>query len=118
MRTHKFYNDKDVLFAFEIENIYISVKRIKKLLESINSVENISSGRNVAVADVRIKFEYCGDQFIVMEPFGDNSRFWIGAEENSKSFDVSAIERVFSNYKPPVFIRLLGNLVSLNFKDS
>ncbi len=54
------------------------------------------------------------------EPYGDNSDYWIGPKEASlilrDSSQLREIEEVFKRYRPPLLLKILGDLVSLNFK--
>ncbi|MDE3043147.1 MAG: hypothetical protein KGJ82_21615 [Nitrospirota bacterium] len=55
-----------------------------------------------------------------MEPFGDNSRYWIGPKGGKDDVPAAAnigkIKSAFERYKPPLSVKLLGDLVRLNFK--
>lgn len=68
--------------------------------------------------EFRLRFCYSGDYFVVAEPFGDNSRYWIGPEE-SPSHDtarkVRALEGIFQSYTPPFLLKALGDLVTFKF---
>jgi hypothetical protein len=43
--------------------------------------------------DVRLRFSYLGDDYEVYEPFGDNSRYWIGPD-GEQAQRVSRIEEI------------------------
>ena len=47
--------------------------------------------------DVHVTFRFNGKPFVVLEPYGDSSRYWIGPETESESpIDVSSLEGEFS----------------------
>lgn len=117
MRIYKLYRDNGHFFAFEIENAYIRPQKIAKLLESIAGVSDIHQGKKFNLpADVRVEFKYQGKDFIVWEPYGDNSRYWIGSESED-DIDIRPLAAIFDEYQPPKIIKIFGDLITLNFKS-
>lgn len=118
MRTFPITNENGQCFAFEVENAYIGPRRIAKLLADLAGTSDFRSvGLITAKDDVRLRFKYNNHDFLVWEPFGDNSRFWIGpAEEQHTAIDVSELRAAFERYRPPILTKLVGDLVSLNFR--
>jgi hypothetical protein len=109
---------------FQIENAYIGPATVAKLLAQVNGVSDVRRRKMFAKSsDVHIEFQYLGRPYIVWEPFGDNSRYWIGPAdmvagapdvaklEHPK--DIANLEEAFKHYKPPLHRALLGDLVSL-----
>jgi hypothetical protein len=108
-------------FAFEIENAYLSRAKIATLLKSVPGVESVSSVSHFGSSnDVRVAFKMDGHDYIVMEPFGDNSRYWVGPKEGKDdkpaAGNIGKIKDVFDAYRAPLPARILGDLLSLNFK--
>jgi hypothetical protein len=69
---------------------------------------------------VHVTFKYLGLDYIVWEPFGDNSRYWIGpAQEDAQSSntDVAPLANAFRDYQPPILVKMFGDLITLNFKS-
>jgi len=59
-------------------------------------------------------------EFHVWEPYGDNSRYWIGPNERLVLRDpiqLREIEEAVRQYRPPALVKIFGDLVSLNFKS-
>jgi hypothetical protein len=119
MKTYPLKDDNGFQFGFEIDNVYIGISKIAKLLSAVNNVSSIMQRRLFDFRNVNhIEFDYWGNPFIVMEPFGDNSRYWICPRNKPDyTIDISNIEVIFKQYKPPFFIKLLGDIISLNFID-
>lgn len=117
MKTYKLLRDDGCFFAFEIENAYIRPKKVARILERIDGVTDVQVSKFMASPDVRVEFKYSGYDFIVWEPFGDNSRYWIGPKEEGESIDIASIERVFKDYRPPLVAKIFGDLITLNFKS-
>ena len=76
-------------------------------------------GRFGSPDDVRIEFK-CLGHFIVMEPFGDNSRYWVGPKGGKDDVVATAhigrIKAAFEGYKPPLPAKIFGDIASLNFR--
>ena len=99
MNTYPLRNKDNRTFAFEIENIYIGINKVAVLLRSAPNVADIGVRKLFSpVQDIHIEFTYMGTAFIVWEPFGDNSRYWIGPKDKEHSqINVSALESFFNN---------------------
>ncbi|MCY1311840.1 hypothetical protein D9M70_621990 [compost metagenome] len=60
-----------------------------------------------------VSFQFSGHDYVVWEPFGDNSRYWIGPKEAERDVDVAELEKAFKPYQPALLRRFLGGLLSL-----
>ncbi len=119
MKTYTIKDNNGNPFAFEIDNVYISVRKLVNILGSLEGTGNIKTKKLFERhKENHIEFEYSGDPFVIWEPFGDNSRYWIGPKDTEKkSPKIKDIEEILRNYKPPFLIKLFGDLISLNFKE-
>lgn len=124
MKTHHILNDFGRVVAFEIELVFFGVRRIAALLRSVPGVEEVRvRGLFQRPADVHIHFSYLGVGFIVLEPYADNSRYWIGPErgigdsQTDSSVDITNLERPFQEYDPPFIVKLAGALLSLDWRS-
>ena len=105
------------LLAFEVENAYIGPGTVARLLRQADGVTDVEQRRLFSrESDVHVRFKYLGEPCIVWEPYGDNSRYWIGPE-NPDSFNrsIGDVEKVLANHKPPMHRALIGDLLSLRF---
>ena len=105
------------LIAFEVENAYIGPAAVARLLQQAASVSEVKRRRLFSGdGDVLVRFKHLGHPCIVWEPYGDNSRYWVGPE-NPEVFpeDLREVERVFDDYSPPMHRAMIGNLLSLRF---
>lgn len=121
MKTYPIAKEGATLFAFEIDHVYLSRRTIVRLLNTVEGVtEAHLGGRFGSSDDIRIEFKCEGHDYIVMEPFGDNSRYWIGPKGGKDDVPAAAnigkLRSAFEGYKPPLAVKLLGDVVSLNFK--
>lgn len=106
------------MFAFEIENVYISPSKIAILLNSIDSVCDVRTRKLFrSPCDIHNEFKYLNKNFIVYEPYGDSSRYWIGPKDTEdKAIEIKDIENVFKKYKPLFIVKIFGDIISLNFR--
>ncbi len=100
--------------AFEIENVYIGVPTIARLLESVNGITQVRQRRWFrGPDDVHVLFWFRDQECMVWEPYGDSSRYWIGPQDPAPYLDMGAVQEVFNRYQPSVFRRIVGDILSL-----
>lgn len=81
MRTYQMRDGGGVLFAFEVDAQLLG-RRLARVLRRIDGVSNVRRRKWwVGSPDVPIRFQYRGCEYVVREPFGDNSRWWIGPDD-------------------------------------
>jgi hypothetical protein len=109
-----------VCHAFEIEQVYVCTARtLRRIVSTIGGVSNVRRPpRTSDAGDIRMEFDYSGTEFIVWEPYGDSSRYWIGPRNvaDSDPVHILVIEEAFKRYRPPLLCRIVGDLLSLNFR--
>jgi len=117
MKTEKIYLN-DQLYAFEICNVYISPKKVSELLSSVEGVSGIKTRKAFSSQsnDIRVSFELDSVKCCVQEPYGDSSDYWIGPVDEKDVLDMTSINRVFEEYIPPYWRRLLGGLVMMDLR--
>jgi hypothetical protein len=83
MRTYPLLDANGELYAFEVGNVLIGGATIGRLVRSKLGA-TITSGPTAVFSstDVRLGFTFNGARFIAVEPFGDNSRYWVGSESD------------------------------------
>lgn len=117
MQTYPIKDDTGTTFALEIENAYVRPRRLTELLRRVDGVSSLCLRRPFTGAgDVRATFQYRGRPFVILEPFGDNSRYWVGPEDQAaEKLDISAIEEVLRYYRLSAVERLIGALLTLRW---
>lgn len=105
------------LRAFEVEGAYIGPSAIARVLRQTEGVTEVEKRRPFSRdGEVHVKFRYRGHPCIVWEPYGDNSRYWIGPESvDSFTGDMKSVEDAFRRYQPPPHRILMGDLLALRF---
>lgn len=110
MKTYPIRNDLGGLVAFEIDMVCIGLHSMRRLLSDIDGVSITGVHRLFSsLADGHIQFEYRGVACRVWEPFEDNSRYLIGADDDPpQGWNLSAVEDAFKRHRPNVVRRLLA----------
>ena len=60
-------------------------------------------------------FKFNEREFVIWEPHGDSSRYWIGPLREEDRVDVSELQAAFERHNPSPVVTLFANLVSLRF---
>ena len=69
----------------------------------LTSVQGVSDFKRARSNDDRFAFIYRGRSCVVQEPFGDNSRYWVGPAETDPPIDMTAVRDAFSQFRVPDF---------------
>lgn len=113
--SHRGEDDQPI--AFEIEKVYVGPRTIASLLKQVEGIADVQKeGFGGLLREIHVRFKYQGHDYVVWEPYGDNSRYWIGPDnpdECRKS--IRPIEEVFKRYQPSFFQKILGAILSLRF---
>ena len=122
MKTFEIHSDDEGYFvAFEIENAYVRPKTVAEILTSVDGVTDMAVGKSSGESrDIRVTFNYLGIEYIVWEPYGDNSRYWIGPKQTDGQMldtDIAPLANAFREYQPPFLVKVVGDLVTFNFKS-
>lgn len=112
MRTFPLARDR-VLFAVEVENLLVSPRELAAILRGVDGVSNTEMRLPFSSpGDVHVRFQYRNIAYIVWEPYGDSSRYWIGpADDMNKNCDISPIIQALDRYKPRPWRRLMGKFL-------
>ena len=79
MRVHDLGAPNERAHAFEVDNSRLQFGRtLSRILESVPGVTNVRLTTVLSGDEHRAYFEFQGVAFVVWEPFGDNSHYWIG----------------------------------------
>jgi hypothetical protein len=98
MVIHDLRDEDGRVFAFEIDNLLIGRRGVCKVVESIPNARVVERPRLFARSQVCVfcVFEINGITFVAEEPFGDNSRYWIGAEPPRWVPEIELVRAAFS----------------------
>ncbi len=117
METYKLKTENGSQIGFEIENAYISTRKISKILSGVDGITNIKKRKlfhKYEDDEYRLEFDFNDENFLIFEPWGDSSRYWITPKNNDHlSSKITVIEDIFRQYKPPIVVKILGDVISL-----
>jgi hypothetical protein len=99
METHKITYEDGNLFAFEISSTWCSRRKAVSIIERLNNVEITKRPKwfSFKGQDVFCEFNYKDISYLIEEPWGDSSRYWIGPEEKSGNSGINEILECFNN---------------------
>ena len=81
MKTWDLHNDAGTLTGFEVENHWLSRRRASRIAQTIPGSTVLRWPRRFSWnEDAFCAFSIDGVPFLIIEPFGDNSRYWVVAE--------------------------------------
>ncbi len=115
METYPTIDEKSGrVLDFEIDNIYVNNSNVARILSKVDGVAEVRVRKLFSRwEEIHIWFKYMNHDCIVWEPFGDNSRYWIGAKAlKEATLDMSKIENAFKRYRPPLIRKVLGDILS------
>ena len=116
MNIYRLLTNTGQTFAFEIENIYICPIKIADIISTIDGVTSVRCRKPfTAEKEIHIKFLFHETEFIVWEPYGDSSRYWIGPADESE-LDIELLIKAFKNYQPSFVRRVIGDIITFKFK--
>lgn len=118
MKTYDVLRANGGVHGFEIDSPYITVNQSASVLKRIAGVSDVRVRKAFSeFEDVHIRFTFRNVECVIWEPFGDNSRYWIGPEKPEIQVDVSALREGFERYQPSKLRRVFGDLITLDFKS-
>ena len=105
MKTHPIRRDNGSLRGFEITSTWISFWPMLKLLRKVPGVTDV---QRQWFNDDRVTFKYHGKEAVVNEPWGDNSRYWVGLQDPDASpeIDISPLLHAFQQYRGFLIVTL------------
>jgi len=100
MKTYPTYSDDNKLHSFEIDNARCGRRKAAEIVETIPSVTIIRKPVRFLSwfrEEIFCEFELEGVKFQIDEPFGDNSRYWIGSVHKENSEPIEIVLEAFNN---------------------
>jgi hypothetical protein len=100
----KVYDLKDKagrVFAFEVGNTFLTRRGLCRVVRSIPGARILKAARFGSYFKEAefCKFEIQGQQFVAWEPFGDNSRYWIGPDPPHWCEQVALVRKAFIQHR-------------------
>lgn len=101
MKVYELGSPGDRPYAFEVNTWSLSGRALRRILESVAGVTDVRLTASLLSRDEnRAYFRFHGVPFVVWEPFGDNSRYWIGPDsQDVPAPDLGPLIRAFRDSK-------------------
>ena len=101
MQTYDIKDRQGRILAFEIDNLLVSRRCVCRILRTIPSLRILRTPRFLSYfkEDEFCEFELNGRKFTAWEPFGDNSRYWIGPDPVIWNEQVTLVRDAFVQHK-------------------
>lgn len=102
MKTREMRNDSGIVTGFAISSTLLTRWGVPKILRTIPGAQLIRKQRPFRLTgpDDFCEFSVEGKTFLVIEPFGDNSEFWVVAEPPEPQCPPFAkVRGAFENYR-------------------
>jgi hypothetical protein len=118
MRIYDLKAPDGSLRAFEVENTLLGRKRACRLAESIPGASIVRRSRLFRDTDDFCEFTLGGETFVIEEPWGDNSRYWVGTKDEPRTNSLLAVRQAFECHKTwetPLRIAIMASLLVLAF---
>lgn len=114
MRIHPVVERNGEIVAFEIENLLIGQRQLARILGAEKNVAEVKARRPFArEAAPLMRFTFSGESFIVDEPYGDSSRYWVGPEKPATfAGSATALAHAFEAYEPPAWRSALAAILT------
>ena len=97
MRVYDLHDQEGRVFAFEVNNFLLIRADIVSIARKIPGVRIVRHPRRLSWLreEIFCEFELDGIVFEAWEPFGDNSRYWIGPEPARWVPQIEAVRQAF-----------------------
>ena len=116
MKTYPLKDETGCPFAVEVDVMLFGLRNLTRAIATVDGVSEVTVRKPFSSSgDVRATFLYGGEEFAIIEPFGDSSRYWVGPIGKTAHRDISPIEVRLGAFQPSVLRRLIGGLMTLNF---
>ena len=82
MKTRRLRDAQSRLYAVEVDMGYASVRTLAQVIGATSGVSDVRVRRPFSGSgNVRVSFRFQSADYVLMEPFGDSSEYWIGPAE-------------------------------------
>jgi hypothetical protein len=101
MKTRELRNDDGALTGFIVSNTFLSRHGVPKVVASIPGAKVIRKQRPFRFAgpDDFCEFIVDGKTFLAIEPFGDNSEFWVVTEPPEECPQLATVRQAFAEHR-------------------
>ncbi|MDP2324320.1 MAG: hypothetical protein Q8N51_09860 [Gammaproteobacteria bacterium] len=111
--------DEKSKVGFEIDNAYASSRELVRIVRGFEGVSAVVwVGSWLSKGDIRLRFSYRGEQFLVVEPYGDSSRYFIRQEHGKWGDNSESLESEFKAHKIGPLRKFIGDILCLRISKT
>jgi len=99
MKVYDLLDKQGRVFAFEVNKLMLSRRRLSAIVSRIPRVRMIRTPGLSSAVDEFCEFEIDGQRFVAWEPWGDSSRYWIGPKSKEWCPQVGIVRDFFASHK-------------------
>jgi hypothetical protein len=113
MRTYELLDTNGRVYAFEVNNSGLGRRGVCRVVDTIPGAHIVRKPKIFSWfrEEYFCEFEVEGKTFVAWEPYGDNSRFWIGPEPPRWLPQTQAVRDAFEAVPTSRVLRWLGFLL-------
>jgi hypothetical protein len=100
MKTRELRTDQGELIGFIISNLLLSRHGVSSVVEAIDGARVLRKQKRFAIfaRDDFCEFMIDGETFLAIEPFGDNSEFWVVSEPPKECPQLKIVWHAFEQH--------------------
>jgi hypothetical protein len=105
MRVRELPSTEGKHHAFEVSNLLLTRSRACRVAEAIPGAKITKRSRLFRDTDEFCTFIIGSDEYAIEEPYGDNSRYWIGTKNGKPSQSLPLVRAAFQEHRawlPPL----------------
>jgi len=100
MRIYDLTDTEGRVYAFEVSNVFLPRSIACRVAQRIPGAKLIRGPRIFPSEDDFCEFEIEGVTFVLREPWGDNSRYWIGPKSEGWVPEITRVRDEFARWQP------------------
>ena len=101
MQTAELRNDTGIVSGFSVGSALLTRWGVTRIVQSIPGARLVRKQQSFRLAgpDDFCEFVVDGKTFLVIEPYGDNSRFWVVADPEPQCPPLVKVRHAFERYR-------------------
>jgi hypothetical protein len=99
MKVHDLVDGEGRGYAFEVDNGLLTRNKALKVVSAIPGVKVLRTPKIFDSNEEFAEFELDGVLFKIWEPFGDNSRYWVGPDPPKWCEQIAVVREAFVQHK-------------------
>jgi len=113
MKTYELLDEDGRVFAFEVNNAGLGRKGVCRIVETIPRAKITRRPKLLSWfrEEAFCEFQVDGETYVAWEPYGDNSRYWIGPEPARWLSQTKSVRDAFDAHRESRVFRRVGFLV-------